>query len=689
MKFPLGLALAASLLLLGSAHAQTVTYVKPAASGTADGSSWVNATADLYTALVDARLAASAGSPQEVWVAQGTYTTVSGSTRTPNRDLSFEIGAYVQLLGGFDGTETSKLAASPSTNVTTLSGDADGDGQLAGNTYNVVFCDDCGSNAGLSGFTVTEGYANKPAGFDARGRAGAGLYLFGENGRQANLIITDVRFVDNEAEGKGGAAYFKGSTSGQSSPVLERCSFESNRAGLEGGAVFVDASVGGTANPKLTEVDFVGNTTVNPQADGAGGAVFVTAPAGGISALELRRCRFAGNSTVVGLNAGATGANGGAIYVTTIDNVGGNGTSTLLVENCIFDGNTAYSGGALYLNGVTSADLRNVTVNDNVAAGGGGSGAGVYLNSSAASVVNHISYGNTVLADPSRGGDFRFVNGTLDLSYAIVQAADAAALFSRASVGNADVYVEGSAVQYGVDPQLDSSSGVPKLGSATSPAVNAGDNVSAPASGLDYLGNARIVSGVVDLGALESKFLPLPVDLISLTAEPGESLVRVSWVSATEIDLSGYRVLRSTDGRTFEPIAFVPAMELGAYQYSDRAVADESTYYYRLESVDLDGTFYESEIVSAQLRAGTLDTLLTRLYPNPTSGELTVEIDAADGGRTVYVSVLDVQGRKLRMWPLTRDGAHVLQLDDLPGGQYVVRLDAGSRSQSQQFTIRK
>ena len=677
----------ASWLVLSCALAQNITYVTPTGAGSQDGSSWSNATPDLYTALLSAKAIASTASPQEIWVAQGTYTTLSGSLRIIDRSLSFEIGAHVQLLGGFNGTESSKLQANTS-NLVTLSGDLDSDGTSAGNSYNVVFCDDCGSAAGLSTVTIAGGMANGPAGFDARGRAGAGLYLFGENGRQANLIVTDVTFIDNEAEGKGGAVYVKGSAAGQSSPVFERCAFLSNRAGLQAGGVFVDGSVGGTANAKFIECRFEGNATVNAVADGAGGAMFISAPAGGTANCDFDRCLFSNNATVVTLNAGATGANGGAIYVSTIDNSAGNGQSILTFDNTIFQENTAYSGGAVYANGVTLATLRNCTVFENQAVGVGGSGAGIYLNSSTADVANHVSYGNLVSADPDRGSDFRFVNGTLTLDYAVVESATAALLFSRASTSNTDTYTAGSSISYGTDPQLSVATGYPEPASATSPAIDAGNNSLTPSSGLDYTGGPRIVNAIVDLGAVESPFAPLPVDLVSFAAEAGPSRTQVVWTSATELNLSGYQLLRSADGETFSEVTFVPAMELGSYSFTDRGVADGQTYYYQLVSVDLDGTTYLSDVVVVHLPKGDLDTLLTRLYPNPSSGLLTVEIGQASLQRTVYVSILDVQGRKLRMWPLTSDGTHTLTLHDLPNGNYLVRLDAGARSQSEQFTIK-
>ena len=679
------LALTCSLIAApAESAAQTVRYVGPTPAGTGDGLSWANRSADLYATLQTANTFASPTTPQEVWVAAGTYTTLSGSSRAMDRDLSFEIGPYVQLLGGFSGSETNKIQASPTTNVTTLSGDIDGGGTLAGNSYNVVVCDNCKVNAGLDGFTVTGGNANKGGGFDARGRAGAGIFLFGESGRQANLIITRCVVTGNAAEGFGGGIYAKGlGGSGESSPVIERTVVSGNTAGVNGGGLYVDGRFGGTSNPKLTEVDILSNATVDGTADGAGGGLYVGCGGGGTANVDLKRVRIQGNATSVTVNVGNTGANGGGVYVAA-----NGGTSNLTLDNVILDANSAYAAGGIYLNAAASATFRNCTVTDNQALGGGGSGGGVYVNASSATLVNHLSWGNSAVGVPG-SKDLRFVNGVVTTSYSLYEAPDHAALFSRASTSNADVLNAGAGLIYGQDPQLASPAGYPESGSATSPAVNAGDNASAPASGLDYAGGPRVRQTTVDLGAVETAFAPLPVELVSFRTRAEERYVALTWRTAAEIDLAGYRVERSTDGEQFAELVFVPAMQRGTYGFSDHAVASGETYYYRVVGVDQDGQETASAIESASLgeqHAAIADTL----FPNPSAGRLMVNLAGEDGGqRAVYAAIHDGAGRRVRFFALTEDGAHDLDLRGLADGSYVLRLSRGDELQTLRFTVKR
>lgn len=109
-------------------YGQTIHYVKPTASGTGDGSSWANASADLK-----AMINASAGG-DEVWVAAGTYKPTTDN----NPYTSFSMAQGVAIYGGFAGIETQRSERDWATNETILSGDIGVQGVKSDNTYHVV-----------------------------------------------------------------------------------------------------------------------------------------------------------------------------------------------------------------------------------------------------------------------------------------------------------------------------------------------------------------------------------------------------------------------------------------------------------------------------------------------------------------------------------------------------------------------
>ena len=109
-------------------------YVQSTATGSNDGTSWTNAYTDLNIALQ----AASSG--DEIWVAQGIYTpTTCSACNDSDKSIAFSIPSGVEVLGGFPSTGNPGIAdRNWQTNPTTLSGDIDGDGTSANNSYSIV-----------------------------------------------------------------------------------------------------------------------------------------------------------------------------------------------------------------------------------------------------------------------------------------------------------------------------------------------------------------------------------------------------------------------------------------------------------------------------------------------------------------------------------------------------------------------
>ncbi len=669
-------ALCCVVVAMGAPLRAATHYVTPNGAGTMTGTDWANASNDLYAVL---QLAVSG---DEVWVAQGTYTptTCTGTCDETDRLTAFPLKAGVSIIGGFVGNETLRVQASAS-NTTILSGDIGIVGDIADNSYSVLLCNNCGVTAGLENFTITAGHGNRinSNGPTERGRAGAAVYLDGAGGI-ANPVFTSCIFRDNAATGRGGAIYGNG-FGGESSPVFRFCEFSNNQANNEGGAIAFDGP-GGTVNPKFSDCRFINNQTVTASTIGqTGGAIFLSA-SNGNSILDLDRTLFQGNIADRNIGSGTnnnTAGNGGAIYATSSANL------TINARNVIFDQNQAFSAGAVYIIGGT-LNLTNCTVTNNLAGGNGGSGGGIYLNNSQATVVNTIIYDNDITFNPFGGYDVRFVDGTLNISHSLVEAASETGLFSRASPAGNDQLNAGPGMIYGQNPLLTQPAGYPEITAATSPAIDAGSNAAVSGSH-DFTGASRIQNGTVDLGAVESSLAPLPVELISFSASAEAAAIMLEWQSASEVDLSGYRLERRNDDGSYASLVFVPAMQIGNYRYLDRTVAAGQTYYYRLTSVDYDGTNYTSDLVSATVTAAPETSLLTELYPNPSQGQLLVKVNPSEQPRTVYASIIDASGQKLKFWPLTSDGEHVLNIQDLPSGNYLIRFTAGAYAQSERFVL--
>jgi hypothetical protein len=89
---------------------------------------------------------------------------------------------------------------------------------------------------------------------------------------------------------------------------------------------------------------------------------------------------------------------------------------------------------------------------------------------------------------------------------------------------------------------------------------------------------------------------PTAVELVSFSARGLDGGVELSWETASELDNLGFHLYRSTSERgRYEriTIGLIPGLGSSAsgkvYRYLDTAVANDTTYYYRLEDVEASG----------------------------------------------------------------------------------------------------
>ncbi len=156
------------LFLLASTHAHSaVRYVSPDGLDINDGTSWSNALATIQAAI------GTAIPGDEIWVEQGTYDL--DEAQTPPEVSEIDVYKSVEILGGFNGTETGKDQRDPENNITTV------DGQDGFNVRCFHFTQD----ATLDGFTITRGnIAQQEDG-------GGGILIDSCSPTIRNCVITD------------------------------------------------------------------------------------------------------------------------------------------------------------------------------------------------------------------------------------------------------------------------------------------------------------------------------------------------------------------------------------------------------------------------------------------------------------------------------------------------------------------
>ncbi len=179
----------------------------------------------------------------------------------------------------------------------------------------------------------------------------------------------------------------------------------------------------------------------------------------------------------------------------------------------------------------------------------------------------------------------------------------------------------------------------------------------------------------------------LPIELLSFTAEAEEAIVKLEWVTATEINNDFFTVERSQDGLAFEELhvfegAGNSSQTLSYHTYDRHPL--EGVSYYRLKQTDYDGAFTYSDIVSVSIVIEKPQLVFT-VFPNPVSnGKFFVQIENNTSDDTpLFIDIIDASGRIVFSKTLQTQGAEQLPVnlpENINAGIYFVLLRAGQET---------
>jgi hypothetical protein len=316
------------------------------------------------------------------------------------------------------------------------------DGQQAGRI--VYFHSNEGSNAILSGFTITNGLST----------SGGGVYIYASSPTITDCVITTNRASVESGLAQGGGLYLEASAA-----TIRNCTISGNYAlsavygTANGGGIYINGGA-----PILTNIILNGNTA-SAGTDAEGGGIYSAG-----SVLSINASTISTNSAINGYRY----IRGGGMFFSR---------STLSMANCIIYGNSADLGGGIYFDGSSSfSSLTNCTIVRNTATTFGGS---LYFKRTSARVFNSILWENSpeevrlegtsspVITFSDVYGGY-FGNGNID-----------------ASPNFADMEQQNFHL------------------TSTSPVRNVGSNTAMILPSFDKDGSSRIIDNVVDMGAYE------------------------------------------------------------------------------------------------------------------------------------------------------------------------------------------
>src|SRR5690606_25868313 len=115
-------------------------------------------------------------------------------------------------------------------------------------------------------------------------------------------------------------------------------------------------------------------------------------------------------------------------------------------------------------------------------------------------------------------------------------------------------------------------------------------------------------------------FSVLPVTMSQVLAQENKGSVDIRWKALNQSNVKSYEIERGWDSYTFQNIGSIAAKEDGAaeinYSWSDKNPLSGKNYY-RIKSVDIDGSFGYSPIVVVGVDG---KAAAVRIFPNPVIG---------------------------------------------------------------------
>jgi hypothetical protein len=181
---------------------------------------------------------------------------------------------------------------------------------------------------------------------------------------------------------------------------------------------------------------------------------------------------------------------------------------------------------------------------------------------------------------------------------------------------------------------------------------------------------------------------PLPVDLLSFSADWQGSNAVITWETASELNSSHFDVKRSFDGSGFEYIGTVGSQATGGnsnqrlvYTYTDLGAKARTmkNVFYRLIQTDFDGA---SEVFGpALLRVNRTTETSIALFPVPAQNEVTVQTIGLDEGVNYTLRVIGNLGNTVQESTFLSGRSYnktILDISSLPSGVYRVTVEGGN-----------
>lgn len=167
---------------------------------------------------------------------------------------------------------------------------------------------------------------------------------------------------------------------------------------------------------------------------------------------------------------------------------------------------------------------------------------------------------------------------------------------------------------------------------------------------------------------------PLPISLLSFDAMPLKSVVQLKWATSNEIDNKAFIVEKSLNGNEWSEVSKVEGAgnsnDINHYMALDLNPVI-GMQFYRLISIDLDGTRHYSEIRA--VRYNDNNNSMVSVFPNPAANNINVNIPTNDN-QDASIRISNSLGQVVFEMTGVASGSLSLDLTDFSAGIYQMQI---------------
>jgi hypothetical protein len=165
------------------------------------------------------------------------------------------------------------------------------------------------------------------------------------------------------------------------------------------------------------------------------------------------------------------------------------------------------------------------------------------------------------------------------------------------------------------------------------------------------ISTALIPSGAtrfITIGSVNVATAPLPIELLNFSAVPHSNSIDLNWSTLSEKNNNVFEIEKSADAIVFEKIHSTYSKALNGnssqkldYSYTDTA-PERGVNYYRLKQIDKNFEFTFSKLITVDFFEKKNISVI--LYPNPNSGEFTIDFSGMEEKNAVSVTMCNEHG---------------------------------------------